>query len=118
MANSYKMIRSPVSTLKTETDVSARLKNSLARTVKADITLGSLPDHDDYDEEARMRMDDVDEGGGEDEAYRPVSLFRASQSQLSPQACRLLLCLACLQQHFISNHHTIMVFFAWTGSPA
>ena len=45
---------SPVCTLKAQTDVATRLKNGLAGTIKADITLGALPDDDDY-------VDDGDE---------------------------------------------------------
>ena len=43
------LLMSPVCTLKAQTDVATRLKNGLAGTVKADITLGALPDDDrDY----------------------------------------------------------------------
>ena len=43
------LLMSPVCTLKAQTDVATRLKNGLAGTIKADITLGALPDDDrDY----------------------------------------------------------------------
>ena len=80
--------------------MATRLKNSLSRTVKANIALGSLPDHDDgvYDDDGDDEddVDDDDDGGGDNP---PVCLFRACQPQLPSQACRLLLCLARLHQH-------------------
>ena len=82
--------------------MATRLKNSLSRTVKANIALGSLPDHEDgvYDDVGDDEDDDDDvddeDGGG---ANPPVCLFRACQPQLPSQACRLLLRLARLHQH-------------------
>ena len=80
--------------------MATRLKNSLSRTVKANIALGSLPDHDDgvYDDDGDDEddVDDDDDGGGDNP---PVCLFRACQPQLPSQACRLLLRLARLHQH-------------------
>ena len=114
---------SPVSTLKAEADMAARLKNSLARTVKADIALGALPDYHGYgDGDEENDNDDVDGGddkdddndGGDDDNddNPPVCLFRARQPQLSSQARRLLLCLARLRHHS-PLHYAKVVMGRW-----
>ena len=63
----FMLLMSPVCTLKAQTDVATRLKNSLTRTIKADITLGALPDDDDYVD------DDDDDDGDDDDDYNGVS---------------------------------------------
>ena len=56
------LLMSPVCTLKTQTDVATRLKNGLAGTIKADITLGALPDDDrDYVDDDNDDDDDDDD---------------------------------------------------------
>ena len=88
MANIYILIRSPVSTLKTETDMAARLKNSLARTVKADIALGSLPDHDhDYDEEENDA--DGEDEDGEVKKKDPILAIINNKSSSGWVRCQL-----------------------------
>ena len=60
------LLMSPVCTLKAQTDVATRLKNGLAGTIKADITLGALPD-DDCDDDDYVYVNgynDIDGCGG------------------------------------------------------
>ena len=82
--------------------MAARLKNSLARTIKAHIALGALPDHDgDDDDHDAGDGDDDDDVHDDDDNNPPVRLFRARHPQLSSQACCFLFGLARLNQHVI-----------------